>query len=68
MRSAVALNGTCFRRAAVRSRERAVAVREAAERVVVMHHGLAVGADLQVDLDAVIAGNGRRGGAPACSR
>ena len=23
-----------------------------------MHHGLAVGADLQIDLDAVIAGNG----------
>ena len=30
-----------------------------AERVVVMHHGLAVGADLQIAFDAVAAGDRR---------
>ncbi len=40
----------------------AAAVGQAAERIVVMHHGLAIGAELQIGLDAVIAGDGRREG------
>src|SRR5262249_25827044 len=37
--------------------ERAAALGEAAERVVVVHHGLAIAAELQVDLDAVAGGH-----------
>ena len=36
----------------------AAALGQPAERIVMMHHGLAVGADLQVAFDAVAAGNG----------
>ena len=48
--------------------EPAGALGEAAEHVVVMHHGLAVGADLQIDLDAVAAVDRRAHGARRCSR
>ena len=43
--------------------ESASALGQPPETVVVMHHGLAVGGDLEVDLDAVIAVNGGRHGA-----
>src|ERR1700722_17527349 len=39
--------------------EPAFALGEAAEHVVVMHHRFAVGADLDIDFDAVIGGNRR---------
>src|SRR5262249_1629000 len=39
-------------------REGSAAVGEATERIVVMHHRLAVAADLQIDLDAVVARDG----------
>ena len=59
MRSRVALKRTASISAAVMAASRAAALGQAAERIVVMHHGLAVGADLQVGFDAVAAGDGR---------
>ena len=62
------LNGTALMSAALMSARRAAAIGQAAERIVVMHHGLAVGADLQVGLDAVAAGNGGAQRPRPCSR
>ena len=61
MRSALALKATRLSAAAVIASSKPGAVGQAAERIVVMHHGLAVGADLQVALDAVAAVDARRG-------
>ena len=63
IRSAVALNATRLSSDAGIASSRPVAVGEAAERVVVMHHRLAVGADLQIAFDRVVAGDrGLEGG------
>ena len=45
--------------------EPALAFGQPAEHIVVMHHGFTVAAQLHIDLDAVIAGDGRAHGAGA---
>ncbi len=59
MRSALPRNGTRLQLRGAQAIEPAFAVGQAAEHIVVVHHGLAVGADLHVDFDA-IAGRDRR--------
>ena len=54
----MSLNLTAFSSAAVLPSSAPRALGEAAERVVVMHHGLAVGGELDVDLDREIACDG----------
>ncbi len=63
MRSALPRNGTRLSSAALRLIEPARALGQPAEHVVVVHHGLAVGADLDVNLDAIAGGDGRAHGA-----
>ena len=48
--------------------EPAAALGEAAQRIVVMHHGLAVGADLEIGFDAEAAGDGGLQRPTRCSR
>ena len=68
MRSAVPRNGTRLSAAALMPIEPAVAFGQAAERIVMIHHGLAVGGDLYIDLDAVVGSDRRAHGAPRYSR
>ena len=57
IRSDVSLNLTAFSSAAVLPSSAPRAFGEAAERIVMMHHRLAVGGELDVDLDGKIAGD-----------
>ncbi len=59
MRSPLALKRTALSASALTSASRPLPLRSAAQRIVVMHHGLAVGAQLQIAFDAVIGCNGR---------
>ena len=54
-----ALKRTALISAALISARRPAAFGQAAERIVVVHHGLAVGADLQIAFDAVAGGDRR---------
>ena len=63
MRSSLPRNGTRLSSRGAQLIEPALAFGQPAEHVVVMHHGLAVGADLDVDFDAVIGGDRRAHGA-----
>ena len=57
MRSALPRNGNALELGGAQAIEPPFALGEAAEHIVVMHHGLAIGADLQIDLDAVAGGD-----------
>ena len=59
MRSRVALKRTASISRRGHGGEMPAALGQAAERIVVVHESLAVGADLQVGFDAVAAGDGR---------
>ena len=68
MCSALPRNGTRLSSAALKLIEPAFAFGQAAEHIVVMHHGLAVGADLHIDLDAIIGGDRRAARRRRCFR
>ena len=63
MRSSLPRKATRLSAAALNLVEPIFAVGQAAELGVMVHHGFAVGTDLQVDLDAIAGGHRRAHGA-----